>query len=167
MPPPEAPAGARTRLGGHRVLVLAVLLALAGLVLAVVLGIGARPPGGADLAPGGTAAVAVPLPGPGGTSTFHVTARADAVTEATLVVERVAVPDAAAGAAAHLVLHDDHGRVLAQGRPAELVGARVALGRVGGPDAGPVTVVGDLTVPPESTPWPDDGVLTLHVRLAG
>lgn len=146
-----------------RVVAAAMAVTVGGVLGAGALGAStALPTAGVDLREGAGGQVHVPVPAPGGSSTFHITARPAPGGPSALALV-LGDADVRAAADVELTLSDDTGAVLAAGSVAGLRGARVALGVV---DEGPVTVHGTATLP-ESTPTDAaGGTLALPVRVA-
>ncbi|WP_147794807.1 hypothetical protein [Cellulomonas sp. Y8] len=121
----------------------------------------ALPTAGVDLRAGAGGRVAVPVPAPGASSTFHITARPapGAPSALTLVLGEAAGP---ADAELELTLSDDTGAVLAAGSAQGLRGTRVALGLVGDE---PVTVHGTATLADSAPPTSGGGTVALGVRV--
>jgi len=146
-----------------RVVAAAIALTVGGVLGAGALGASSAPPtAGLDLRPGTGGRVPVPVPAPGGSSTFHITARpADGgPAPLTLVLGEVSGP---AGADLELTLSDDTGAVLAAGSARGLRGAQVALGPAGDE---PVTVHGTATLPESAPAAAAGGTVALRVRVA-
>ncbi|HYQ76406.1 hypothetical protein [Cellulomonas sp.] len=146
-----------------RVVAAAIAVTVGGVLGAGALGASSGlPTAGLDLREGAGGRVHVPVPAPGASSTFHITARpvAGGPSALTLVLGDAAAP---AGADLALTLSDDTGAVLAAGSTAGLRGARVALGLVGDE---PVTVHGTATLPESAPATAAGGTLALPVRIA-
>lgn len=145
-----------------RLVAAAIALTVGGVLGAGALGASSTPPtAGLDLREGAGGRVHVPVPAPGASSTFHITARPAAGPSAlTLVLDDAAAP---ADADLRLTLSDDTGAVLAAGSAEALRGARVALGRVGDE---PVTVHGTATLPASAPAAAAGGTVALGVRVA-
>lgn len=146
-----------------RVVAAAIALTVGGVLGAGALGASsALPTAGVDLRAGAVGRVPVPVPAPGGSSTFHITARPvpGALSALTLVLGEAAGP---ADADLELTLSDDTGAVLAAGSTQGLRGARVALGPAGDE---PVTVHGTATLPDSAPATSAGGTVALGVRLA-
>jgi len=145
-----------------RVVAAAIALTVGGVLGAGALGASrGLPTAGLDLREGATGRVFVPVPAPGASATFHITARpADGTpSPLTLVLGEATTPD---GADVQLTLSDATGAVLAAGSAEGLRGARLGLGLVG---EEPVTVHGTATLP-ESGPVAAAGAtLVLPVRV--
>ncbi|GIG36928.1 hypothetical protein [Cellulomonas pakistanensis] len=147
-----------------RVVAAGIATTVAGVLGAGALGVStALPTTGVDLREGAAGRVHVPVPAPGASTSFHVTAHPGGAGPAALTL----VLDEATGPGdrdVELTLSDDTGAVLAAGSAARLRGARVDLGVV---DDGPVTVHGTASLP-DSAPAADcGGTLALDVRVAG
>ncbi|WP_431837871.1 hypothetical protein [Cellulomonas sp. Y8] len=146
-----------------RVVAAAIALTVGGVLGAGALGASSGlPTAGLDLREGAAGRVHVPVPAPGASSTFHITARpADGgPSPLTLVLGEAAAPD---DVDLELTLSDDTGVVLAAGSAAGLRGARVGLGLVGGE---PVTVHGTATLPESGPAAVAGATLALPVHVA-